>query len=360
MRESIRSRRGLADELRRNAALYAVIAAFFGATWLLASYQGESFLPFLRGYVIRALRGLFLIASIFMLAVALRAILRARTVPIMDTVRESLGYLRQSPFITRFLFASAVLSIFMAAFLFNKMQIPHLRPFDWDQTFFEWDRMLFAGNDPWRILHPLVGWPVVTIAIDFLYSLWVPLVFVFWAGLYASPAVDSSLRVRFWASTVAAWILLGLVSATFLSSVGPCYFADIVPGDASPYRDLVAYLDGVNAGYPLASSSTKAYLWSIHTGLMDAPGGISAMPSMHNAQAVLFAAAAYGIRRWLGHIFAAYGVVIFVGSIHLGWHYAVDGIAGAAGAFAIWYAVSAVASRRLRRAGEMPATAASA
>ena len=192
MRESIRSRRGLADELRRNAALYAVIAAFFGATWLLASYQGESFLPFLRGYVIRALRGLFLIASIFMLAVALRAILRARTVPIMDTVRESLGYLRQSPFITRFLFASAILSIFMAAFLFNKMQIPHLRPFDWDQTFFEWDRLLFAGHDPWRILHPLVGWPVVTIAIDFLYSLWVPLVFVFWAGLYASPA-DSEL-----------------------------------------------------------------------------------------------------------------------------------------------------------------------
>jgi hypothetical protein len=32
----------------------------------------------------------------------------------------------------------------------------------------------------------------------------------------------------------------------------------------------------------------------------------------------------------------AYAVVIFIGSVHLGWHYAIDGYAGIAGTWLIW------------------------
>ncbi len=34
-----------------------------------------------------------------------------------------------------------------------------------------------------------------------------------------------------------------------------------------------------------------------------------------------------------------------VGSVHLGWHYALDGYVGAAGAYAVWRAVGALQSR---------------
>jgi hypothetical protein len=40
-------------------------------------------------------------------------------------------------------------------------------------------------------------------------------------------------------------------------------------------------------------------------------------------------------RRWLVPMAAA-GLLIFLLSISLGWHYAVDGIAGAAGAWGLW------------------------
>src|SRR5690606_28312462 len=122
---AIRQDGGLSEELRRHAAFYVVIAAFFGATWLFAAFQQEPFLPFLVNYVIRAIRGLLLIASLFTLAVALRAIFRARTVPIAVSIGGSFKYARRSPLVSRILFASTVLAVFMAAFLFNKMQIPH-------------------------------------------------------------------------------------------------------------------------------------------------------------------------------------------------------------------------------------------
>ncbi|UCI20109.1 phosphatase PAP2 family protein [Mesorhizobium sp. B2-1-8] len=96
------------------------------------------------------------------------------------------------------------------------------------------------------------------------------------------------------------------------------------------------YLDEVAAAYPLSSALAKNLLWQVYIGNVDLPGGISAMPSMHNAQAALFAAVAYSINRRFGHVMLAYAVLIFLGSIHLGWHYAVDGIVGVTVALAIW------------------------
>jgi hypothetical protein len=45
--------------------------------------------------------------------------------------------------------------------------------------------------------------------------------------------------------------------------------------------------------------------------------------------------------------FALYGLVILVGSVHLGWHYAVDGYAGIAGALILWW-IAGAALRRTR------------
>ena len=48
-----------------------------------------------------------------------------------------------------------------------------------------------------------------------------------------------------------------------------------------------------------------------------------------------------------GWLVAAYALVIQIGSVHLGWHYAIDGYVGAALALSIWL----VAGALLRRLG---------
>ena len=120
---------------------------------------------------------------------------------------------------------------------------------------------------------------------------------------------------------------------------------NLITDQPSPYAGLNAYLSSVHAAYPLGSTLTKEYLWDIYQGGYDIPGGISAMPSMHNAQATLFAAAGYRVSRRLGHVMLAYAAIIFVGSIHLGWHYAIDGIAGALLALFIWWIAGMVVKR---------------
>lgn len=63
------------------------------------------------------------------------------------------------------------------------------------------------------------------------------------------------------------------------------------------------------------------------------------MPSMHVATAVLFIFGGFGIHRVLGWAMVVYGSIILVGSVHLAWHYAVDGyVSIAITVFFLWLA----------------------
>jgi hypothetical protein len=66
--------------------------------------------------------------------------------------------------------------------------------------------------------------------------------------------------------------------------------------------------------------------------------GISAMPSVHVAAAVLFALVGWQVGRAMGIGFTIYALVILTGSVHLGWHYAVDGYLSAAAVLLLWAA----------------------
>jgi hypothetical protein len=57
---------------------------------------------------------------------------------------------------------------------------------------------------------------------------------------------------------------------------------------------------------------------------------------MHVSIAALLVIATWNLNRWLGVLMLVNAVVIFVGSIHLGWHYALDGYAAALGTWLIW------------------------
>jgi membrane-associated phospholipid phosphatase len=73
-------------------------------------------------------------------------------------------------------------------------------------------------------------------------------------------------------------------------------------------------------------------------------GGISAMPSVHNALAALFALAAFQLNRAAGWIAASYAALIWIGSIHLGWHYALDGVVAFALTYGIWIVCGRIAA----------------
>jgi len=326
------------QEKRRNAALYGTIVLFVLVTLLIATIRGDSILQHVLEYGSRLWQSFLMLSSAIVAWVCLRALVQGRHQSPVSFAVANLKALLLSSMLARYLYGSAILALFMGAFLYNKTMIPVVVPFQWDETFARWDAALLGGYQPWQILQPMVGMPWITLVFDVTYTLWVPMVFLFWAGLLASPRVPEAVRVRYWRATVASWILIGLVMATIFSSAGPCYFADVVPGTASPYADLMSYLDDVAASYPLSSNLTRDFLWQVYTGQVDLPGGISAMPSMHNAQAALFVVVAYSIDRRFGHVMLAFGALIFFGSIHLGWHYAVDGIVAIPAALAIWWA----------------------
>jgi membrane-associated phospholipid phosphatase len=91
-------------------------------------------------------------------------------------------------------------------------------------------------------------------------------------------------------------------------------------------------------------------------GTLQAVGGISAMPSMHVAMATLFAMAGHARSRWLGWIMTLYAIGIWIGSIHLGWHYAIDGIVGAGMMGGTWIAVGRIVNRLARDTHPLPPT----
>ena len=75
--------------------------------------------------------------------------------------------------------------------------------------------------------------------------------------------------------------------------------------------------------------------------------GISAMPSMHNSFAVLMALSMYAVKRWLGILFIVHAIFIYIGSIALGWHYALDGIVSAPLTVLIWWLAGKYARYKL-------------
>jgi hypothetical protein len=240
---------------------------------------------------------------------------------------------------------AVLMPLFLNTYGSWKGMIPHLHPFALDPAFTELDRLIHLGRLPWELLQPVLGYPAVTRTIDVLYILWLPLnagVLV-WQGW--SRRGD---RSRFFLSYMLVYIVLGTAAAIALSAAGPCYY-QAVTGRPSPYAPLMAYLTALDVDQPLIALRVQRTLWENYATGRNMPFvGISAMPSVHVAVAVLFALIGWRTSKWLGWFFTAYAFVVLIGSVHLGWHYAVDGYASILGALAIWAGVGLLLRRNGR------------
>jgi PAP2 superfamily len=228
-----------------------------------------------------------------------------------------------------------LLPVFFSIFTSVKVLIPAINPFTWDLAFMEWDRSLHGGVAPWEILHPLVGQPWITGALSFLYYAWfyVMQIVCLWQAFTAK---RPQLRTQFFLSFLLVWALLGNVAAILLSSAGPCFFGRVT-GLSDPYAALMAYLHTANDVLPVWSLQIQEWLWQGYLQPdFGVTKGISAMPSVHVAIAFLFALFGWRVNRILGALFTAFWLVTMIGSVHLGWHYAIDGYVSMAATYLIW------------------------
>ena len=235
--------------------------------------------------------------------------------------------------------------VFGGTFTVIKKSIPIIAPFSWDATFEKWDRWLHGNVAPWELIQPILGSPGITYGLNWAYNIWFHLQLVVWAYLAFSQR-DNRLRMQFFLTLILGWILLGNVAAMLLSSAGPCFFGDIT-GLPDPFLPLMQYLNEANQLHPIwALQAQEGLLRAYAMKGVSVGVGISAMPSMHVALATLFALVCWRTRQWLGIAATIYAIVIMIGSVHLGWHYAIDGYFGAAGMIAIWWVVGRLLDRQ--------------
>lgn len=242
------------------------------------------------------------------------------------------------PRLVNFLVIFFTIPAVMTVFTIYKANIPDIQPFNWDVRLAELDRWLHFGRDPWTILQPVLGHPLAIWIVDKAYALWFPVLWVtfIWQAWHGSPA--TSTRSQYLLAFAACWILLGNVAATYFSSAGPVYYGRVT-GQPDPFVPLVDHLLLVDATTPFRLRAVWAhdYLWREHLNPAVAVGdGISAMPSLHISMVVLLSLVGFRENRCLGWAYTAFGFLIFIGSISLAWHYAVDAYVALIGTLAIW------------------------
>jgi len=244
------------------------------------------------------------------------------------------------------LVAIFALSTFMVNFSSFKSSIEVLNPFAWDQTFITLDRAIH-GDDPWRLLQPLLGHPGITRMLSGAYHLWFLLIYIgpVWFAIYQK---DRVLRLRFFLAYFMTWTICGMVLAVALSSVGPCFVQPLL-GNAH-FAEQMAYLHAVDDVSPLFVIDIQERLLQWHESGRNGLGhGITAMPSMHVALAVVYALAMGKVGKPFAWLFGAFAIVIAVASVHLAYHYAVDGYLAAIVTVAIWMATKPLAGWIMER-----------
>lgn len=186
-----------------------------------------------------------------------------------------------------------------------------------DAMLLGWDRWLFLGHSPAVLLHDLLGQHLAAYALMVVYESFSTLVSVTVVAAIALPE-----RVRdgyvFLASAIWVWIL-GVGSYYLIPSLGPFNSA---PHEFAGLPHTM--IQDTQARY----IGQRAHLLA-HPGASDAFAQVSAFASLHVAVTCLIVLMAryYGLRR-TSIALTAFLAATIVATVYLGWHFAVDDVAG--------------------------------
>ena len=204
----------------------------------------------------------------------------------------------------------------MIAFMWVKPTLNYLVPFWADPLLARLDNLLFLGRDPWHLLHGF-NFPMAGLVY---HQVWFGMMIA--ALLLALVQPPSPKKSAVLLSYFLLWSVIGPLIHIILPATGPIFYERMGYGDR---------FGGLSGGEE--TRMVGDYLWGIYASKSFGAGaGISAMPSMHVTIVswIVIVVGAFA-RRWLWLALAG-AALIFVLSMSLGWHYALDGIVGAAAA----------------------------
>ncbi|WP_051000006.1 phosphatase PAP2 family protein [Sinorhizobium fredii] len=306
------------------------IASMCGLAWYLEVepyYRTGTF------YLRLSLTAMLVYASCYLLWTVLRFLIEQREQPTAALIKHIRDVLIRGDRYAHALHSMLIFTGMITVFATIKSTIPAINPFSWDTVLIEVDRAIFGGVDPYVLTSVAFGNAYAIVVINFFYNLW--LILVACSLVWAAWTSNHFLRLRFMFAALLGWLVAGNICAIAFSSVGPCFLEQLT-GDRT-YAPLMQLLEQVNSetGMVWALTAQKG-LWVAYTSESGAISGISAMPSLHVVFAVTIACLTWKMGhfpRWAGTGFA---VIIAIGSVQLGWHYASDGIVGGALALLFW------------------------
>lgn len=243
---------------------------------------------------------------------------------------------------------------FLNAFSYLKALISTFQPFYLDPRLADWDRYLHLGSLPSEWLDPIFGHVISVFILNWMYTVWF-LVIMTALLLQSANTENRQLRAQYLLAQALLWPILGNLIATLLSSAGPCYYGLLIDGP-NPYAGHMARLYeladslkfslfGHDLRIPITALQMQQYLWNGYQhSQLELGQGISAFPSLHVASTWLIARLCFAYGRRMAFFGFSFLALIFIGSIELGWHYAVDGYFGAFGAWLCWRAAGSILS----------------
>ena len=207
----------------------------------------------------------------------------------------------------------------------GKSLILYVNDYAADPVLSQADKIMHGGVYPHEIIVPIVDQLNLFGFVNFAYLLWFPVMFLASAWVVFCEA-DNIRRMQFLWSSLILWVVVGVIGAMIFSSVGPIYFSYFYPYLNDPYAGFVDHLRKVNDVTELNVITMAGVLlgFAMDDRVIDL-NGISAMPSMHVAIVTLIALYAFSYSRLAGCVAVFYVFMIMIGSVALGWHYAIDG-----------------------------------
>lgn len=330
--------RDLGHAFRRDRLIHGFIALYALAatamSWALPGHQPLVFLSYLGAWV--ATSAVMLLVG-FMVTGRQRRLKRQAEAAAATPAEARRS--RIAAALVANVFLVLAIAVFMGVFTSVKSMLPQIAGgYAWDVRLADLDRALHGGVDPWRLLQPLMGYKVIQGALSVIYG-------TVWFGLLCGVPLlvtfaerAQAIRRQYFLTFLLTWVLLGnLVAGLFLSG-GPVYFGEMT-GDFARFQALLDY-QRQGSGAFWSSYDAQVMLWYLYDDARVQLGsGISAFPSLHVAMATLTALTAWRLDRRWGAAAIVLLVAVMAGSVHLGWHYAIDGYASIALTAVIWFVV---------------------
>ena len=327
----------------RNRLLLSLVSLQIACAIAVSLYVGRSFLDsstqILLGISVKLLCFMFANFILWRLGVAIFVVKPKKPIQwMLHDLRTKLTDGEKAP---DALISFVSIVALIVAYTFLKNEIHAVNPFLWDTQFAQWDRILHGGVDPWTLLRPILGSPFVTTAVNAAYHIWFPMLYI----AICVACLDRRDPIRstvFLVAFVLCWFVGGNLLATIFASVGPVYLEPFDLGtDFVPQMELLRQSHEISPVWALKVQNTLLDGYQ-NSGLAR---GISAMPSMHVASSALLAIYGFTYSRWLGWGLTAFTFVILLGSVHLAWHYAIDGYASILLVLLFWWLAKKLTAR---------------